>query len=35
MVEAVKLFDNFPEVYESGASHYDAKLSDYLARVAS
>lgn len=31
MLEAVKLFDSFPEVYQSGVSHYEDKLSEYLA----
>ncbi len=30
MLEAVKLFDRFPEVYKLGVGHYEAKLSDYL-----
>ena len=31
MLEAVKLFDGFPEVYRLGVGHYEAKLSEYLA----
>ena len=34
MLEAVKLFDSFPEVYQLGASYYEAKLSEYLAAKA-
>ena len=31
MLEAVRLFDGFPEVYQAGVGHYEAKLSEYLA----
>ena len=31
MLEVVKLFDNSPEVYQSGVSLYEEKLSECLA----
>ncbi len=31
MLEAVRLFDSFPEVYQAGVGHYEAKLLEHLA----
>lgn len=30
MLETVKLFDRFPEVYQAGVGHYEAKLLEHL-----